>query len=143
MFTTKMQRRLFPREYPTAFTFTPDFVAYPAAEIVDLEKEFAVNVEVPGLSKEDITIGFEDGVLTISGERKEEVKDENQKYYVFERSYGSFQRAFTFATPVDADKIEANMTKGVLTIHLPKVSAQKALGKKIAITEAKALFEKK
>lgn len=146
MFTTKLQRRLFPREtdglptpfgrlFPTALTFAPDLMAYPAAEIADAEKAYTVTVELPGLAKEDVTIDFEDGVLTIAGEKKEEVKDESQRYYVLERSYGSFTRAFTFATPIEADKIAASMTNGVLAIHLPKITAQKALGKKIAISD--------
>jgi HSP20 family protein len=128
MFTTKLQRRL----------FAPDLITYPAAEVIDTEKEYTVTVEVPGLVKEDVTIGFEDGVLTIAGEKKEELKDENQKYYVFERSYGAFQRTFTFTTPVDSDKVEAVMSKGVLTIHLPKITAQKELGKRIPINEPAA-----
>jgi len=150
MFTTKLQRRFFPREadalstpfgrlFPTALTFEPELMTYPAAEVVDAEKEFIVTLEIPGLVKEDVTINLEDGVLTIAGEKKEAVKDENQKYYVFERSYGAFQRAFTFSTPVDVEKIAATMLNGVLTIRLPKVTAQRELGKKIPIVETPAV----
>ncbi len=150
MFTTTLQRRFFPREadalstpfgrlFPRALTFEPELVTYPAAEVVDAEKEFIVTLEVPGLVKDDVTINFEDGVLSIAGEKKEEAKDENQKYYVFERSYGAFQRAFTFATPVDVEKIVATMKHGVLTLHLPKITAQKELGKKILISETPAV----
>jgi len=150
MFTTKLQRRFFPREadalstpfgrlFPTALTFEPELVTYPAAEVVDAEKEFIVTLEIPGSVKEDVTISFEDSALTITGEKKEAVKDENQKYYVFERSYGAFQRAFTFSTPVDVEKIAATMLNGVLTIHLPKITVQKELGKKIPIVETLAI----
>lgn len=139
MLTTKLQRRLgyfpFVSRKSDALTFDPDLVTYPAAEIVDTAKEYQVTIELPGLKKENVTIELEDGTLTIAGEKKEEVKDEHQQYWVFERSYGAFQRAFTFAIPVDPEKIVATMVDGVLTIRLPKIAAPTESAKKIAISE--------
>jgi len=99
------------------------------------EGEFAYHIEVdlPGVKKDDISIDVSDGILTISGERshKEEVKEED--YYKLESSYGKFQRSFTLPDGVDAENISAASDNGVLEVVVPKLKEEKKEKKKIEV----------
>lgn len=98
----------------------------PVVEIAEKDKEYIMKAELPGLTANDVKVDFEDGLLTISGEKKvEREENEEPRYHLWERSYGSFRRAFTFPNDVIADDISAKFTDGVLTIHVPK-AAEKA-----------------
>ena len=98
----------------------------PAVEIVEKEKEYLVKAELPGLTSAEVKVEFEDGLLTIAGEKKlEREENEEPRFHVWERSYGAFRRAFTFPNDVIADDISAKFSDGVLTIHVPK-AAEKA-----------------
>lgn len=123
---------------PSFEPFIPSFAQpvgwNPAVEIAESPLEFTVTAELPGLAAKDVTADFEDGMLTIKGEKTETKTEKDKKYYVWERSYGAFERSFTFPTSVDQDKIKANFENGVLTVALPKTKETKANGKKIAIT---------
>lgn len=109
----------------------------PAIEIMEKNNTLLITAELPGLEAKDVDISLEDDVLTISGEKHEERKEgeEGTQYYVWERRYGSFRRSFTLPSAVDADKITASFTKGVLTVALPKSEKVKTKGKKITVTE--------
>ena len=109
----------------------------PAVEVAETDAELTLTAELPGLEAKDVDISFEDGVLSLRGEKTEEHKEENKKFYVYERGYGSFQRSFTLPSTVDPAKIAAEFSKGVLTLHLPKGAEVKPKGRKIAITEKK------
>jgi HSP20 family molecular chaperone IbpA len=104
-------------------------------DIVDSEKELVLVAELPGLEKKDVEIAIEDGVLTLRGEKLEEKKENGaeKKYYLFERTFGSFNRTFTLPRFVDANKISAEFDKGVLKIHLPKTAELETKGRKIEI----------
>ena len=97
----------------------------PSVDIRDTEDALELSVEVPGVSKEDIDISVKDGVLTIKGEKKNEVKEEQKNYYRVERTYGSFQRSFHLADEVNSDEVSASLENGVLTLSLPKAEKQK------------------
>ncbi|QOY54736.1 Hsp20/alpha crystallin family protein [Candidatus Sulfurimonas marisnigri] len=92
------------------------------------EGEFAyhVDVDLPGVEKDDIKVDVEDNVLKISGERnfKKEVKEED--YYKVETSFGKFQRNFTLPNNVDAENISASSKDGVLEVIVPKVDVKKS-----------------
>jgi HSP20 family protein len=107
----------------------------PPMDIVESELELILTAELPGLEKKDVEIAVENGVLTLRGEKSEERKEDEpeKKYYLFERSYGSFNRSFTLPRFVDANKIAAEFEKGVLKIHLPKTAETKNTGRKIDI----------
>jgi len=105
----------------------------PAMDIIETSKELTVTAELPGLEKKEIDVSVEDGVLMIRGEKKDEHEQEDRKTHLYERSYGSFYRAFTLPTHVDAGKIAAEFEKGVLKIHLPKDGEAKPKGRKIEI----------
>ncbi len=105
----------------------------PAVEIAETDTEFTVTAELPGMNAKDVTADFEDGYLTIKGEKSETKSEKDKKYYVWERSYGSFERSFSFPTAVEQDKIKATFENGVLTVVLPKAKETAVAGKKIAI----------
>ncbi len=106
----------------------------PSFEIAETEKEFHVSAELPGLTEKDVEVSMEDNLLTIKGEKKEE-KDEKKKknYHLYERRYGSFQRAFSLPENSDADKIAATVKNGVLEIVIPKKEPSKPKTKKIEV----------
>jgi len=83
--------------------------------------------------KEDISINVDDNVLTISGERKIEEERKDEEFYRVESVYGKFERSFTLPEDVDADKIEAEVKDGVLTIRIPKAQVVEKAPKKIEI----------
>ena len=77
------------------------------------------------MKKEDVKIRVESGVLSITGERKQEKEEQNKKWHRVERNYGSFTRTFTLPENVDEAKIRADFKDGMLTMHLPKSAAAK------------------
>ena len=111
----------------------------PAMEIVENDDAFVVSAELPGISAREVDISLDDGVLTLSGEKKEEKEEgkEGSKFHMWERRYGSFRRSFTLPQAVEADKITAKATDGILTVTLPKTKKAKAQGRKIPITNGK------
>ena len=82
--------------------------------------------DVPGLSKEDLDISVEDGILTIAGERKTESQRKEDDYHLRERRYGKFERRFRLPETVDTDDVQANLKDGVLTISLNRHEQVKA-----------------
>jgi HSP20 family protein len=92
----------------------------PAVDITEKEKSFEISVELPGMEEKNIEIKLSNGNLVIKGEKKEETEEKKKDYYLSERHYGSFERIFNLPKGVDAEKIEASFTKGVLTISMPK-----------------------
>jgi HSP20 family protein len=92
----------------------------PPVDISEDDKEYTLKAELPWMSKEDVKVTVENGVLSITGERKEEKEAKDKKYYRVERSYGSFIRSFTLPEGALADKISAEFKDGILKLHLPK-----------------------
>ncbi len=105
----------------------------PTVNSRETEDAYFIEIDLPGVKKEDIEIDVKDNVLTVSGERKvkEEMKEEN--YYKIESRYGKFTRSFTLPKNVNIDKISANSEDGVLEIKIPKLEEVKKEPKKIAI----------
>jgi len=95
------------------------------------EKGYHLEVDLPGVKKEDVEISVNDGILTISGERKLEKKEEKENYTRIESFFGRFERSFKLPADADVDNIEAKYENGVLKIFIPK--KQKPAGKKIEI----------
>ena len=94
--------------------------------------ELVVKAELPGINRKNIDISVEDDVLTIKAEKKEEKERKEKSYYYSEREYGTYERYMTLPTRVDAEKISANLKKGVLEIRLPKAEVPET--KKIEVT---------
>lgn len=92
----------------------------PAVDISEKEKSFEITAELPGMDQKDIEIRLANGNLIIKGEKKETKEEKKKGYHLSERHYGSFERVFNLPEGVDSDKIEAQFSKGVLTLTLPK-----------------------
>jgi len=84
------------------------------------EKSYYVEVDLPGVKKEDITIDLNDGILTIKGERKLKKEISEKDYYRVETSFGKFQRSFSINDSIDLENITAESNDGVLSIIIPK-----------------------
>jgi HSP20 family protein len=97
----------------------------PTLDVYDEKDNFRVSVELPGMKKEDIDISFQDGVLTVSGERKHEHEGKEGETFRSERYFGKFQRSVTLPAAVEGDKVKANYKDGVLMIELPKAEEAK------------------
>ena len=95
----------------------------PAVDIHETEQELTFAVELPGIKPEDVEVTAVDGILTIHGERHEELRDgEEGRYHLIERNYGSFMRRFQLPQGVDDDKIEADVAQGILQVRIPKTA---------------------
>jgi len=105
----------------------------PAVDVIETDKAYEVTAELPGMDEKNIEVKFADGVLTINGEKQEEKEEKKKDYYLRERSFGSFQRAFQVPDGVDTDKIEASFKKGLLTVTLPKTVEAQKVAKKIEV----------
>lgn len=108
---------------------------HPQVDIRETKDEFLLTMELPGVSKDDLRIHFEDNLLKIEGERKKEDSDENSSYLREERCYGKFSRVFKVNSRVQGDKIDAAYSNGLLTLSLPK--AEEAKPKEIKIKASK------
>jgi len=108
-----------------------DFV--PAVNTREADDAYYIEVDLPGVKKEDISIDVNDNVLTISGERKVEEERKDEEFYRIESVYGTFERSFTLPEDVDPDKIEAEAKDGVLIVKIPKKQAIEKAPKKIEI----------
>ncbi len=97
----------------------------PAADIRETKEAYLVEAELPGLSKEDVSVTFENGILTLSGERRFEKETEEENYRRVERRYGSFSRAFSLPREVDAEGVKATFKDGLLTVTVPKIEQAK------------------
>ncbi|WP_447976688.1 Hsp20/alpha crystallin family protein [Candidatus Nitrospira bockiana] len=106
----------------------------PAVDVMEMDGEFQIRAELPGVEKKDVKLSVEDGVLTISGHRPQEKEEKGTRYHRIERAYGSFARSFRVPDSVDEQKVTAEFTNGVLTIHLPK--SEKARPKSVEIRVA-------
>ena len=111
---------------------------WPAFEVKESKDAFSFKADVPGVKESDIDITRTGNRLSISGKREGDVEEKTDTYYAYERSYGSFTRAFTLPEGIDADHIHADLKEGVLTVVVPK--KPEAQPKKISL---KGMFEKK
>jgi HSP20 family protein len=102
-------------------------------DVNETENAFLVSADLPGLSEKEVDVSFDDGLLTIKGEKKVARETEGDKWHIVERSSGNFVRKLSVKTPIEASKIEAKFEKGVLTISLPKQPQEPASTHKIEI----------
>lgn len=97
----------------------------PSTDMSEDENEYVIKMDIPGMTKDDIEVNFEDNRIVIRGERSEEEKEEKKDYIRKERYSGSFYRSFTIPKTVDEDQIKAKFEEGVLKINLPKAEVSK------------------
>jgi len=102
-----------------------------SVDVVDSDKEVVVKADVPGVDPKDLDISLAGNTLVISGEKKEEHEEKGKHYFRSERAFGSFRRSVELPAAVDAEKVKANYSNGVLTVRLDKHESVKP--KKIAV----------
>ena len=109
----------------------------PRVNVAETGNEYIITADLPGVDLDDINVSFEDGVLTISGERKyeKEEKDEKRNYLKVESVYGSFERRISIPGKVKENEIKATYKKGILKIILPKAEEAKAKKIKVKVEE--------
>jgi HSP20 family protein len=94
-------------------------------DLVETDEHLVLKTDLPGLDSEDVQIEVNDGVLTVSGERKTEHEEQREGYHRVERAYGGFSRSLTLPRDIDAEQVEASFDKGVLEVRIPKPAERK------------------
>ena len=107
----------------------------PGMDLASTDKAYAMHIELPGVAPENVSVKVEEGVLTVSGEKKEE-KAEGERKHVAERVYGSFMRRLSLPDDADADAIKASFKDGVLTVEIPRRTPEKPKARAIEIARA-------
>lgn len=97
-----------------AQNFTPSF------EVKEQNDSYVLLADMPGVKEEDLDISLHNNVLTISGHRAAEQRQENETYYLYERQYGSFSRSFSLPEEANSEEIQANLENGVLRVNIGK-----------------------
>jgi HSP20 family protein len=92
----------------------------PMFDVKETSDSYVFQADLPGVKEDDIEISLTGNRLTVSGHRDEERREEGDRYYAYERSYGSFSRSFTLPEGVDHDKVHAELKHGVLTVTFQK-----------------------
>jgi HSP20 family protein len=91
----------------------------PEVDISQDDHEYLLKADLPEMKKEDVRVTVEDGMLSVSGERKGEKGDPKRKFHRTERFFGNFRRSFTLPDDADSTKVTAEFRDGVLKVHLP------------------------
>lgn len=104
----------------------------PSVDISETDAAYLIKGEIPGVSKDDVKVTIQDGMLTIQGERKQEKEEKNKKFHRVECSYGSFVRSFRVPDDADESAVKAEFKDGMLNVTLPK--SEKAKPKSINVS---------
>jgi HSP20 family protein len=106
----------------------------PEVDISEDDQGYLLKADLPEMKKDDVRVTVEDGVLSVSGERKTQKEDHKKKFHRIERSFGTFRRSFTLPEDADSTKVTAKFRDGVLEVHLPTtpVARSKATQVKVA-----------
>jgi len=110
-----------------------EMTSVPAADVAEHDTEYEITMELPGMEASEVDVKFANGAVTITGEKKQEKEEKKKDYYLSERRFGSFRRAFAVPEGVDTSAIEADFSKGLLTVRLPKTAEAQEKEKKISV----------
>ena len=105
----------------------------PAFDIEESKDSLMITAELPGMELNDIEVTLQENTVTISGEKKSETKEDNNKYHFSERSFGRFERTFELGENVDLENVKAIMKNGILEINFKKTEKVEKTPKKIEI----------
>ena len=100
--------------------FTGGERGFGSADLSETDDAYELQIDLPGMEKDDIKVDLSDGILTVSGERSDEREDKRKDYYLSERSYGSVRRSFRVPDSVKSENIKAGFKDGVLTLTMPR-----------------------
>jgi HSP20 family protein len=103
----------------------------PATDVFEDKDAVKIVAEVPGVRPEDVKISLENNLLTIRGEKRQQAEEKTERVHRYERTYGTFERAFSLPTTVDPEKIAASYADGILTVTIPK--AERARPREIPV----------
>ncbi len=92
----------------------------PSFEVKETKDAYVFKADLPGIREDDLEISLTGSRLTVSGKREEEKHEDDDRFYAYERTYGSFSRSFTLPEGVDPDHAQADLSSGVLTVSVPK-----------------------
>ena len=112
--------------WPRAFEFNGNkaFEWSPSVDISETDGEFLIRADLPAVKKEDVQVTVDDGMLTISGERRQQTEEKKEKSHRIETVYGKFSRSFSLPDNVDAANIRAESKDGVITVHVAKIKVE-------------------
>ena len=105
----------------------------PAADISETDNEYLIKADLPEVKPEDVDLTIANGVITLSGERHLEKRQDDEKTHRIERFHGRFVRSFSLPDDVDTNDISATQKGGVLTVHLPKAPEAKPRSIKVGV----------
>ena len=108
----------------------------PALDMTETDNSYKITAELPGMAPENVEVTFEEGMLRITGEKREEREENERGYRLSERSYGAFERMIQLPSSAEPEKIDASFKNGVLTILIPKSAEEKRNIRKINISKA-------
>ena len=117
---TRELSHVFDLSLPGVFSSGDQASWQPRMDVHETDAAYIVEADLPGITIDDITVQLADTTLTIAGERKRTHTGTAQSYTHVERTFGTFQRAFTLPTAVQRDEVHATYTHGVLTVTVPK-----------------------
>src|SRR4051812_39535245 len=95
----------------------------PQMDVCEREQEFVISIEMPGVDKSDVQLSWNQGVLTISGQKRQHVPGKRSRYLCLERAYGVFRREIEINVPIERKAAKAELENGLLRIRLPKASS--------------------
>jgi HSP20 family protein len=116
--------RVFGRAAPSSREAMTAFDWIPSINVCETPQAYLLKAELPGIKKEDVKLQLEDGILTLSGERRYEQDHKEEKVHRVETAYGSFMRSFSVPEDASADAIEASYKDGMLTVRMPKLAPE-------------------
>lgn len=108
-------------------------VAAPAIEMSETDKSYKITAELPGMDPDDVDVIFEDGVLRVAGEKREQREETERGYRLSERSYGAFERLIELPSAADGQDIKAKFKNGVLTVTVAKAKESKSNTRRIKV----------
>ena len=108
----------------------------PALEMTETKKAYKISAELPGIDSDAVEVSVDNGMLRISGEKKEEREEDEEGYRLSERSYGAFERILSLPDGVDSSRIKARCRNGVLTITIPKDEKAARNARRITVEQA-------
>jgi HSP20 family protein len=106
----------------------------PEVDISEDDQGYLLKADLPEMKKDDVRVTVEDGILSVSGERKSEKEDPKRKFHRIERCYGTFRRSFTLPEDADSTKVTAEFRDGVLKVHLPTTPVVKSKATQVKVT---------
>lgn len=110
------------------------FALSPSVDVSETDDEITVSADLPGMDEKDIEVTLDNDVLVLRGEKKREHEEKKRNYHLVERSYGEFYRRIPLPAEIEADKVKARFSKGVLTVSIPKKPEARSREKKIPIS---------